>query len=178
MFAKITVGAVVIFTSFLLYVASRDGKFHYERSGVINAPADKIFPYISNLQLGAQWSPYEKKDPNMKKTFSGTDGQAGSTEEFDGNSDVGSGKIEILKVVPNEAVDLKLTMLKPVVGENLIQYRLTPEGGGTKFTWSMSGDGGFIGKLIAVFIDCEKMIAGDLEIGIQNLKTLVESRQN
>ena len=78
--------------------------------------------------------------------------------------------------MPNQAVDIKLIMTAPFRAENLVQYTLTPEAaGGTRFTWAMSGDGGFMGKLMSVVFDCEKMIAGDFEKGIANLKKVVES---
>lgn len=172
-----TVGIIVLvlIVVFIGYVASRDGKFHYERSGVINASADKIFPYLSNFKLGGEWSPFEKVDPNMKKTFTGEDGAVGAKMEFEGNKDAGSGKLELLALIPNQSVDIKLTMIKPFPAENLVQYKLTPEDEGTRFTWIMSGDGGFMGKLMNVFIDCEKMIGDQFDVGINNLKTLIEN---
>jgi uncharacterized protein YndB with AHSA1/START domain len=177
MLKKTALAFVVLIVLFLGYVSTRESSFRYERSGVINAPADKIFPYISQFRLGEKWSPYEKVDPNLKKTFKGTDGQVGSIMEFDGNMEAGSGQLELLNLVPNESVDIKLTMTKPMFAENLIQYRLTPEAGGTRFTWTMSGDGGFMTKLMTVFIDCEKMIGGQFTQGIENLKTVVESQK-
>lgn len=174
MLKKILLSVVVVLVVFLSYVSTRESKFNYERSEVINAPAEKIFPYLSNFKLGSQWSPYEKIDPNMKKSYSGTDGAVGSVMEFDGNNKAGSGKIEILSIVPNQRVDLKLTMTKPFKAENHIVYRLTPDAKGTRFTWSMDGDGGFLGKLISVFIDCEKMVGDQFGAGIENLKGVVE----
>lgn len=173
---KIGLGLLVVLVLFLGYVSTRQSKFYYERSGLINAPAEKIFPYLSNFKLGSQWSPYEKIDPNMKKTFTGNDGEVGSIMEFEGNSDAGSGKLEMLSIAPNQLVDIKLTMTKPIFAENLIQYKLTPEGPATRFTWSMSGDGGFMTKLMTVFIDCEKMVGDQFNAGIANLKTIVEAQ--
>jgi hypothetical protein len=163
---------------FLAYVSTRDGHFKYERSGVINAPAEKIYPYISDLNLGGLWSPYQKKDPNMKTKFIGSGKEVGSVMEFDGNNEVGAGHVKILKLELNQSVDVELVMTKPFRAENLIEYRLTPEGAGTRFTWTMSGDGGYMTKLMTALIDCEKMVAGDFELGIANLKTLVESETN
>ncbi|NUN05764.1 MAG: SRPBCC family protein [Bdellovibrio sp.] len=97
--------------------------------------------------------------------------------EFEGNKDAGSGKLEILKIVPNESVEIKLTMLKPFHAENIVIYKLAPEGAGTRFSWSMSGDGGFLGKLLNVFIDCEKMVADQFTVGINNLKALIEGQK-
>ena len=175
MIAKIALGVVVLLAVFLGYVSTRDGKFRYERSGVINAPAEKIYPYISNFKNGSVWNPFDQKDPNMKRVFSGTDGQVGSKMDFDGNSEAGSGTLEIVKLVPNQSVDIRLVMTKPISADNLVQYTLTPEGTGTRFTWAMSGDGGFLGKLMGVLIDCEKMVAGNFENGIQQLKKVMES---
>jgi polyketide cyclase/dehydrase/lipid transport protein len=177
MFLKIGLGVLAAFILFLAYVSTRPGSFRYERSGVIQASAEKIFPYISNLRMGEKWSPYEKADPNLKKTYIGSDGQVGSIMEFDGNSEAGSGKLEILKIVPNDLVQLKLTMTRPFFAENLIDYKLTSVSSGTEFSWAMAGDGGFLGKLISVFIDCEKMVAGEFTRGIANLKTVVEAQK-
>lgn len=171
--ALVIVGAIGVF---LIYVSTRDGKFHYERNGLIAAAPDAIFPYIRDLRKGDLWSPYSKIDPNMRSTFSGPEGEVGAVMEFEGNQQAGSGKIEILRIVPNELVELKLTMKKPFRAENIVQYRLTPEAGGTRFSWSMQGDGGFIGKLMNTLIDCEEMVAGSFSEGIQNLKTLVEGQ--
>ena len=177
MFTYIGLGFLVLAVVFFIYVATRDGKFRYERSGVIKATPETIFPYISNLKLGGQWSPYEKKDPNMKKVFSGPEDQPGGKMEFEGNKDVGSGSIQLLKVIPNQRVDLHLQMIKPFKADNLVEYTLTPEAeGSTRFTWTMSGDGGFMGKLVVVMIDCEKMVADEFTRGIENLKNLIEKR--
>lgn len=174
MLMKIGLGFLGVVAIFLGYVSTREGKFHFERSGVINASPEKIYPYLSQFKLGSQWSSFEKVDPEMKKSYLGEEGQVGSKLEFDGNSEAGSGTIEILKLVPNESVDLKLTMTKPMHAENFIQYKLTPEANGTRFTWSMHGDNGFMGKLISVFIDCETMLDKPFTDGIHNLKTIVE----
>lgn len=171
---KIVTGLLIVLIVFLGYVSTRSGVFRYERSGVIQAPPEKIYPYISDLRKSGLWSPYEKKDPSMARTFSGTDGTVGSKMDFDSSKGAGAGSIEILKLTPNQSADLRLTMTKPIHAENLVEYRLTPESGGTRLTWVMSGDGGFITKLVSVFINLEKMVAGDFEIGIENLKQVVE----
>lgn len=134
----------------------------------INAPAEKVFPYLSDLKAGSEWSPFEKKDPNMKKEY------VGNKLIFKGNSEAGSGSIEIIKIIPNESVELKLIMTEPFFALNKIVYHLAPVPNGVEMTWSMSGDGGFLGKLIGVFIDCEKMVKDQFVVGIKNLKVIVE----
>lgn len=176
MFKKILFGVGIIVLTFTIYVASRPGNFHYERSGVINASPEKIYPYLNNFKLGGEWSPYEKIDLNMKKSYSGPDAGVGSIMQFSGNSEVGEGQLEILKEVPDSLVEIKLEMIKPFKGINTVQYELTHEGSGTRFTWSMSGKRTFLSKLVGVFIDCEKMVGDQFDQGIKNLKSLVESK--
>ena len=173
---NILIALAVVILIFLGYVASRPNHFEYSKNGLIKAPPEKIFPYLNNFKLGAEWNPYEKKDPQLKKAYSGPDSGPGSKMEFDGNKDVGSGQLEILKETANSTVDLQLEMTKPFHGVNLIHYSLTPEADGTRFTWAMSGENIFLTKLIGVFIDCEKMVTADFVVGIQNLKTLIESK--
>lgn len=174
MLAKVLITVIVVIAVFLAFVSTRKSQFRYERSGVINAPADKIYPYLCDFKKGLLWNPFAQKDPNMKSSFSGPEAQVGSVMEFNGNREAGSGKLEITKMIPNQTVEMKLTMTSPFNAENLVHYELTPEGNGTRFSWAMEGDGGFMGKLITVFMDCEKMIAGEFEKGIAQLKTIVE----
>jgi hypothetical protein len=171
---KILIGLVFIIGIFFMYVSTRPSHFHYEVTEHIKASPEKVFPYISDLKKGGEWSPFEKVDPNMKKDFKGPSDQVGGQLQFAGNKDAGSGSLELLKIIPNESVDLKLIMTAPIYAENLIQYKIKPSGDGVDFTWAMSGDGGFIGKLIGIFIDCEKMIQDQFKAGIANLKTIVE----
>lgn len=175
MILKIVIGVVVALAVFLGYVSTRDGNFRYERSGLINASAEKIFPYISQFKLGSQWSPYEK-GLEMPKTYGGTEGQVGSWMEF-GPSKSGSGRLEILELVPNQTVKLSLHMTAPFDAKNIVIYTLTSESEGTRFTWAMQGDGGFMGKLMTTLIDCEKMVGGQFTEGINNLKILIESQK-
>lgn len=177
MWKKIALSFMIPLIVFLGYVATREGKFHYERSGFIKASPQEIYPYISNLKLGSQWSPFEKKDLTMKKTYAGVDGAPGSSMDFEGNSDVGAGRIEIVSLDPNKSAELKLKMTKPFVAENKIIYKIIPLENGSVFTWAMEGDGGFMGKLMSTFIDCEKMIGDEFSAGIKNLKTLIEAKK-
>lgn len=153
---------------FLLFVSLRDGRFNYSVTMPINAPVEKVFPYLSDLKLGSEWSPFEKVDPNMQKEY------VGNKLIFKGNREAGSGSIEIVKVVPNESVELRLIMTAPFHADNVVIYKVVHEGNVTELTWSMSGDGGFMGKLMTLLIDCEKMIQGQFTAGINNLKAIVE----
>ena len=174
----ILIGLGIVVLGFATFVATRPGTFHYERSGLINASPEKIYPYLIKFKSGNEWSPYEKIDPGMKKTYSGPETGVGSIMEFDGNRNVGSGRLEIMNVVPNQLVEIKLTMLRPFKADNIVQYRLNPKDHGTQFTWAMSGDNNFLSKLVGIFIDCDKMVGDQFSQGIRNIKILVESKNN
>ena len=177
MVLNVIIGLVLILALFLAYVATRPSQFKYERSGVINAPPDRIFPYISRLQMGSQWSPFQKSNSDVRETYSGTEGQVGSKMEFESKKS-GSGHLEILRIVPDQRVDIKLTMTKPFSAANDVVYLLTPEGAGTRFTWAMSGRSGFMLKLMSTVMDSEKMMGGQFSEGIANLKSVVEAGGN
>lgn len=175
MLKSILLTLLAIVSIFSIYVASRPSDFKYERSGFIQAPAEKIFPYLNNFKLGEEWTPFGKNDPTMKTTFSGPNSGVGSGLSFEGNAQTGEGKLEIIRVEPNTLVEIRLDMIKPLEGHNIVQYRLTPEGAGTRFTWTMSGKGTFLTKAIGVFIDCDKMMGKVFDQGIQSLKQKIES---
>jgi hypothetical protein len=173
MLFKVFVTLATLLLFFVFYVNSREAKFHYERSGVIKATPEVIWPHISQFTLGQAWSPYAKKDPSMTTTFSEKQGEIGSTMSFESDR-AGSGNLEITSLIPYQEVTLRLTMTKPFTAVNVVKYSLTPDPNGTKFTWSMDGDNGFLGKMMGVLIDCEKMVADDFTVGIENLKRLIE----
>lgn len=172
MFKKIAIVLVVVLVAFAIFVQTRKNTFSYQVSGVINATPEKIFPFISDMRLGDQWSPYEK-GIEMKKEYIGEANQIGGKMLFE-SKDSGSGSLEIMQIVQNDKVDYKLIMTAPFYAENIITYRLVPEEAGTRFVWNMSGENNFLGKLIGVFIDCEKMMNDTNMKGINNLKELVE----
>jgi uncharacterized protein YndB with AHSA1/START domain len=175
MLAKAAGLVFVLALIFIGYVANRDGNFKCERSGEVHALPQEIFPYLSELKLSQAWSPYEKSVGVMTKKYTGTDGAVGSAMEFEGGWRIGSGRIEILRIVPNELVELKLTMGKPFFSEQFIQYNLTPTLDGAVVNLSILGRGGFIGKILSIFIDSEKLIGDQFSLGILNLKHVVES---
>jgi uncharacterized protein YndB with AHSA1/START domain len=173
---KILFILLTLFFTFVLVQALRQpDTFLYECSGLIQATPEKIFPYLNDFKLGNAWSPYEREDLSMKHVYLGAGLGTGAIMEFEGNSDVGAGRLEILTSRPPNEVVLELQMQKPITAVNQITYRLTPEAGGTRFSWSMSGKTNWIGRILGVFIDCSKMVTGDFEAGILNLKTVVES---
>jgi uncharacterized protein YndB with AHSA1/START domain len=170
------VGAVLLVTIavILVHVWTRPDSFRVERSTAMNAPPEKIFPYIEGLKRWAAWSPYEGRDPAMKRAYSGADGGKGAVYEWDGNDDVGKGRMEIVDSTPPHRVVIKLDFLKPFEGHNMAELTVEPKGGQTIVTWAMYGPSTFMTKLIGTFMDMDDMIGRDFAAGLAKLKTVVE----
>lgn len=149
--------------------------FQVERSASINAPASVIFPYINDLKKWSSWSPYEKIDPAMKRTFSGADSGTGAIYEWDGNNDVGAGRMEIVAETPPSQIGIQLDFLRPMEGRNRVEFTLKETGGATQVTWSIQGPMAFLSKIMCLFFDMDKMIGGDYEAGLADLKKVSEA---
>lgn len=174
MLKMIGIAIVVLVAALLVYAATKPDTFRVERTATIKATPEKIFPYLSDFRKGEAWSPYEKKDPAMKRTHSGATSGKGSVYEFEGNKEVGTGRLEIIDSLPPSKVVLTLDMRKPFEGHNIIEYTLEPKGDSTNFTWAIHGPVSYPGKVMCVFVSMDKMIGKDFEAGIANLKALVE----
>lgn len=168
--------AIVAIASFLIYAAKLPDAFLISRSITIQASPEKIYPYLSDFEKGQQWSPYEQKDPAMKRKFSGAKSGKGSIYHFEGNNEVGTGKLEILEANAPSNVVLQLDMLKPFEASNTIIYTITPKENGSEVTWAMEGTRPFFAKVICTLFNGEKMVGDAMETGLNNLKALTEKQ--
>lgn len=146
-----------------------------ERSMVMNAPASRIFEHVNNLHKWESWSPWAKMDPNAKAEFAGPEEGVGARMSWDGTMQVGKGTMEIVESVPAERITLQLVFEKPMKGTSKAYFMFLPEGAGTKVVWGMEGRSGFMGKVMSVFINCEKMMNQQYDKGLANLKAVVEA---
>jgi Polyketide cyclase / dehydrase and lipid transport len=174
MIKMILIGVVVVIAGILVFAATKPDTLHVRRSVSIKAPPEKIFPYIDDLHRWSAWSPYENKDPAMKKKLSGTASGKGAIYEWDGNSSVGQGRMEITASVPPSKDTIKLDFIKPFEGHNVAEFTLEPKGDATNVTWTMDGPAPFISKIMQVFVNMDTMIGKDFEVGLANLKALAE----
>jgi hypothetical protein len=174
MIKKIALAVAVLIVAVLAYAATRPGSLHIERSATINAPADSIYPHIVDFHQWGAWSPYEKIDPAMKRTFSGADRGKGAVYEWVGNNEVGSGRMEITDASQPSRISIDLDFTAPLEGHNVALFALAPRGNSTNVTWSMDGPTPYIGKLIGIFLDMDAMVGGAFEEGLANLKTIAE----
>jgi hypothetical protein len=159
---------------FLAYAATRPNRLHIWRSASIQAPPEKIFPLINDFHHWVAWSPYEKKDLTMKRLLSGADQGKGARYAWDGNQDIGEGSMEILESSPPSQVTIELTFVRPFKCRNNVVFTLEPQGKSTRVTWDMSGPNTYLGKVIGLFIDMDKMVGKDFESGLASLKSIAE----
>lgn len=158
----------------LLLVASRKpDRFKFQRTQFIKATPERVFPLIDDLRQMNTWNPYALREGPGAGTYSGPQNGAGARYDFDGRKS-GTGFIEIVQTVPPAQAVLRLVMTKPVKADNTVTFDLKPEGDGTLVTWGIAGPQPFTGKLMATLIDCEKMMGGDFEKGLANLKAIAE----
>jgi uncharacterized protein YndB with AHSA1/START domain len=174
MFKKIAIVVVLLIAAILVFAATKPDIFRVQRAASIKAPPEKIFALLNDFQRWDAWSPWEKKDPAMKRTFSVVTTGKGAQYAWQGNKEVGEGRMEIAESVPPSKVVIKLDFAKPFEAHNTVEFTLEPKGGATNITWAMRGDTPYFAKIIHVFIDMDSMVGKDFEAGLANLKTLAE----
>jgi hypothetical protein len=158
----------------LVLAALKPDSFRVERVARIKASPDKVFALINDFNRWGSWSPWEKKDPAMQRTFSGAPSGKGAVYAWKGNNNVGEGRMEILESVPSTQVTIKLDFIKPFEGHNVADFKLVPQGDETVVTWSMEGPTPFIGKIMHVFMNMDRMIGTDFEAGLANMQAVAE----
>jgi hypothetical protein len=179
MFEIVAITAVVLAIAVaivLVLAATKPDTFTVQRAAVVKAPAEKIFPLIDNFHQWVNWSPWENRDPAMKRTYSGAESGRGAVYAWDGNRNVGSGRMEILAASSPSKIVIKLDFFKPFEGHNTAEFNLVPErdAAATNITWVMHGPSSFMSKVMQVFMNLDKMIGNDFETGLANLKRLTE----
>jgi uncharacterized protein YndB with AHSA1/START domain len=174
MLKYILIGMAVIVVLFIVIVAMRPSDFRVMRSAVFNAPPEAVFPHLNNLRKWELWSPWAKLDPNAKSTFEGPDEGAGASMTWDGNRNVGAGRMTITESRTNEFVRFRLDFEKPMKGTSDAEFTFKPQGNQTAVTWTMYGKNNFMAKAVGLFINCDDMIGGQFEKGLASLKAIVE----
>lgn len=175
---KILVGIVVVIAVFLAVVAFQPAEFRVARSATIAAPPSAVFAQVNDFRRWEGWSPWAKIDPAMKQTFEGAPSGTGAVYAWSGNNEVGEGKMTVTESRPSELVRIRLDFLKPFPATNTAEFAFKPEGSGTSVTWSMEGKKNFVSKAVCLFMDMDKMLGGQFEKGLAQMKAVVEASPN
>jgi hypothetical protein len=175
MLIKILIALVVIAVVFIVIVAMRPSGFRVTRSAVMSALPPAIFAEVNDLHKWQAWSPWEKIDPALKRRYEGPSAGTGASYSWVGNNKVGEGRMTITESRPHDLVRFRLDFLRPFKGTNTAEFTFKPEGAQTVVTWSMSGKYNFMVKAIGLFMNCDKMMGGEFEKGLANLKSIAET---
>ena len=160
----------------VIYAATRPDHFRVARSKAIMAPPEKIFPLINDLHRFNEWNPFAKGDPNLKIAYSGPDSGEGAIHSWDSTGRSGKGRLKITDISPPSKIAMQLDILKPIEGHNNVLFTLQPNGNATEVTWAMTGKTPFIGKMMSLFLSMDRMVGGEFEKGLADLKAIAEGR--
>jgi uncharacterized protein YndB with AHSA1/START domain len=177
MFEIIAIIAVVLAIAIaivLILAATKPDTLRVQRVITVKAPPDKIFPLINDFHQWVSWSPYEHKDPAMKRSYSGAESGKGAVYGWEGDKNVGSGRMEILETSAPTKIVIKLDFFTPFEAHNTAEFTMLPQGDATNVTWLMHGPAPFMSRVMQVFMNLDKMIGKDFEVGLANLKRLTE----
>ncbi|MBK8012311.1 MAG: SRPBCC family protein [Deltaproteobacteria bacterium] len=177
MLKKVILVVLGLVALFAVFVATRPAEFTIERTRVIEVPAATAFEYLRDFHNFAAWSPWDKLDSQMKRTFEGAERGVGAQYAWVGNDQVGEGRMTIIDEKPGERIDIKLEFLKPWPATSQATYLLTAQSPqSVEVTWRMTGHNDFMGKLMSVMMDMDEMVGGDFERGLEALGGQLKTR--
>jgi hypothetical protein len=177
MLRKLAIAAgivAVIIAGVLAYAALQPGDYRVARSVTIKAPAERIHPLVDDMRRHREWSSWETKDPGMKRSYSGAPSGKGQVYEWDGNNEIGAGRITIADSTPQRIV-FDMHFLRPFDSRTTGEMAFQPKGDATEVIWSMYGPQLFIGKVMGLFFNMDAMIGQEFEKGLTKLKSVAEA---
>ena len=179
MFKTVLIGVLavigVVAAGVLAYAATKPDVFRLQRSITVNAPPQAVHALINDYRKWTAWSPWEKKDPNLKRTYSEPASGTGATYAWEGDKNVGKGSMTITDATADR-IAINLDFERPFEAHNKVVFAMESKGLTTDVTWSMEGPTPFFAKVIHVFIDMDKMVGKDFEDGLAAMKLAAEKQ--
>jgi len=175
MLIKILIAIAVIFIVFVVIVALQPSEFRVARSAAMSAPAPAVFAQVNDFHKWEAWNPWAKIDPAMKQTYEGAPAGTGAVYTWAGDKEVGEGRMTIIESHPSELIRINMEFFKPFAGTSIAEFTFKPEGNQTVVTWSMAGKNNFMAKAIHLFMNMDKMIGGQFDKGLAQMKSVVEA---
>lgn len=166
---------VAVVVLFVVVVAMQPADFRIVRTATMSAPPQGVFEQVNDFHNWTAWSPWEKLDPALKRTYEGPAEGKGAIYSWVGNEDVGAGRMTIEESKPGELVRIKLEFIEPFASTNTTEFTFVPEGDGTHVTWDMSGQNNFMSKAFDLLMDMDATVGADFEKGLAQMKAVVEA---
>lgn len=172
---KVLIGIAALVAIILIAAAFVSRDCTVERSAVINRPKDQVFAYLSQVRNQDRFSTFTMKDPEMKKSFTGTDATVGFIYAWDGNSDAGQGEQEITGIKPGERIDMELRFTRPMEGKaTAFMTTEAVNAASTKVTWGFHTRMPYPFNIMRLFFDVEEMTGKEIETSLGHMKTNLE----
>jgi hypothetical protein len=175
MLKKILIVVAAIILVFVVIVALQPPEFRVSRAATISAPGSTVFAQVNDFHNWVAWSPWAKLDPSMKQTYDGAPAGTGAVYTWTGNREVGEGRMTITESRPSDLIRINLEFLKPFKATSTTEFTFKSDGAQTAVTWNMTGKNNFISKAICLFMNMDKMVGGDFERGLAQLKSVSEA---
>jgi len=172
---KILIALVVIVVGLVVVITLQPARYRVSRSTTIAAPAPAVFAQVNDFHRWSAWSPWEKIDPAMKRTYEGPPAGVGASYAWVGSREVGEGRMTIVESRPSDLIQVKLEFVKPFAGTSVAEFSFKPDGERTLVTWSMTGDKNFIAKAIHLVMNMDRMIGDQFDKGLAAMKTVAEA---
>src|SRR3990172_2988524 len=174
MLAKTLIALAVIVVVFAAIVAMQPSEFRVARTATISAPAPAIFAEVNDFRKWRAWSPYDELDPAMKRIYTGAPEGTGASYAWLGNGHAGEGRATIIDSRPNDLIRIQLDFVKPFAGTAFAEFAFRPEGDRTTVEWRLAGTNNFLAKAVHLFMNMDRMVGGQYEQGLAQLKSVVE----
>lgn len=154
---------------FLGYVAMLPSVATVSRSALIEAPPEVVFPLIDTLRYWRVWSPWAKLDPNAKTRLKGPRSGPNAAFSWQGNKEVGTGMMTIIESEPNDFIRIRIDFETPYPNIIFADFFFQAENGGTRLTWSMTGERPFLARLMATIFRSDAKVGKMFERGLAKL---------
>ena len=175
MLMYVLIALAILVGLILVVVALQPSKFRIQRSAVFSTSPPAAFAQVNDFHKWEAWSPWAKMDPACKNEFSGEPAGTGAKFSWAGNKKVGEGRMTIVESKPNQLIRIQLDFLKPFCATNIAEFIFEPRGEQTAVTWSMTGSRKFPFKAICMFMNMDKIVGGEFEKGLADMKALAEA---
>jgi hypothetical protein len=173
----ILIALAVVIVALVIVIAMQPADFRVVRSAKISGPPSETFAQVNDFHKWEAWSPWAKLDPAMKVNYEGPPAGTGASYSWNGNRNVGAGRMTITESRPSDLVRIKLDFLRPFASTNAVDFTFNPEGDRTVVTWTMVGKKIFMTKAFGLVMSMDKMVGGMFDQGLSQMKAVVEAKK-
>jgi Polyketide cyclase / dehydrase and lipid transport len=175
MLLRILLALAVLVVVAAVVIALQPSHFRIARTLTMRAPAPVVFAQVNDFHNWRAWSPFAQVDPAMQESYAGAAAGMGAVYTWSGDKRAGEGRMTLTDSLSPERIRIRLEFVRPMTATNTAEFTFQPQGDGTAVTWSMEGDRNFLFKAVGLFMNMDKIVGGEFEKGLQQMKSIVEA---